>query len=440
MTVKNKKYIDSIFNYLALMAKQRHLIALRDGMIASIPVILVGSSFLLLGSQKDVMINYLPWLANSAFGKWYCENFTNILIPFRFTMGMLSLYVTFSVSASLAGQYKMPVLPQAMGSVIAFLLTLKLFSVPLPGSEKAVLVMPLSPLGGDGLFLAIICGLSTVEISRLVMKLWDKCFPAKKEIQEKSAEENAMEIPPAVSEAFISFVPLLIVTFLVWFITYTWNIDIYGGLTTLIKPLEKLGDTVWCVACVNFFMQIFGFAGLHGISVINGVFFALWQKFLLMNTEAHMLNPQVLLPTITAYPFYQWFVWIGGAGTTLPVPFMLLFFKNTHMKRIGKISLVPSLFNINEPLLFGLPIVANPILAIPFILSPIVCGVTAFSVFKLGLITRPFIEVPWVLPAFLGAPFCTQDAKSLLLLLLNCAISACIWFPFLKAYEKRLPK
>lgn len=440
MAEKNSKYIDLIFNFLASMAKQRHLIALRDGMIASIPVILVGSTFLLLGSQKDVITNYLPWLANSGFGRWYSENYTNILIPFRFTMGMLSLYVAFSVSASLAGQYKMPVLPQAMGSVIAFFLTLKLFKVPLPGSENAVFVIPLSPLGGNGLFLAIICGILTVEISRLVMLFWNRCFPEPEKVVEKSKEEAAMEIPPAVSEAFISFVPLLFVTFIVWLITYTWNIDIYASLTELMKPLEKLGDTVWCVACVNFFMQLFGFAGLHGISVINGVFFALWQKFLLMNTEAHMLNPGVLLPTITAYPFYQWFVWIGGAGSTLPVPFMLLFFKNTHMRRIGKISLVPSLFNVNEPLLFGLPIVANPILAIPFILAPILCGITSFFVFKFDLITRPFIEVPWVLPAFLGAPFCTQDARAILLLLFNCALSACLWFPFLKAYEKRLPK
>ncbi len=451
MTHQKNKLMEKVFNCLALMAKQRHLVALRDGMIASIPIILVGSTFLLLGSQKDVIADYLPWLASTSFGVWYSENSASILIPFRFTMGMLSLYVTFSVAASLASQYKLPVLPQAMGSVVAFLLTLKVFKAPLPGTEKAVWVLPISPLGGDGLFLAILCGIITVEISRVTMSVWEKIFGGKAAAENKTSEtedenggENSetvsVEIPSAVSEAFISFVPLLTVTFIVWLIAYTWGIDIYGGLISFMKPMEKLGDTVWCVAAVNFFMHIFGFAGLHGISVINGVFFALWQKFLLINTEAHMAAPGILLPTITAYPFYQWFVWIGGAGTTLPVPFMLLFFKNPHMKRIGKVSLVPSLFNVNEPLLFGLPVVANPILAVPFILSPIVCGVVAFFVFKFGWITRPFIEVPWVLPAFLGAPFCTQDARAFLLLLFNIFISSCIWLPFLKAYEKRLKK
>ena len=88
-----------------------------------------------------------------------------------------------------------------------------------------------------------------------------------------------------------------------------------------------------------------------------------------MNTEMHAMNLHAVLPTITAYPFYQWFIWIGGAGTTLPIPFMLLFSKNKHLKNVGKISLIPSLFNVNEPLIFGIPIVANPIFLIPFILA-----------------------------------------------------------------------
>ncbi len=462
--MEGKKLTDSFFNFLTAIARQRHLVALRDGMIASIPLILVGSTFLLLGAQKDVLTQYFPSLATSPFGKWYGENAAGIMMPFRFTMGMLSLYVTFAIAASLAGQYKMPVLPQAMGAGVTFLLTVKIIQLPLPETGKMSWMLPLGPLGGDGLFLAIICALFTVELSRGIMVLWNRIFPptdsknSKDEIpaeeiiertEEKALEEDtkisnspqpntqAMEIPPAVSEAFISFVPLFAVIFVVWLIGYNFKIDIYSALIGVMKPLEKMGDTVWCVAAVNFFMHIFGFAGLHGISVINGVFFALWQKFLLINTEAHMSGMK-LLPAVTAYPFYQWFVWAGGAGTTLPVPFMLLFFKNTHMKNIGKVSLVPSLFNVNEPLLFGLPVVANPILAVPFILAPIICGITAFFAFNMNLITRPFIEVPWVMPAFLGAPLCTQDGRAFILLMLNITISAVIWYPFLRAYEKRL--
>ena len=429
------KIKESIFSFLSKVAEQRHLIALRDGMLASIPIILVGSTFLLLGSQWEVINKYFPTIANSNFGQWYSANQGNILIPFRFTMGMLSVYVAFSIACSLAKSYNMPILPQGMGAVACFFLTMKPVNIPIIPNGRPELLIKLRPLGGDGLFLAIICGLLTVEISRLVMNLWDKISKKENCKDNKESQDN---IPPAVAEAFMSFLPLLIVIFLVWAISYLFNIDIYSSLITMMKPLEQMGDTVYCVVVVNIFMHIFGFAGLHGISVINGVFFALWQKFLLMNTEMHAMNLGAVLPTITAYPFYQWFIWVGGAGTTLPIPFMLLFSKNKHLKNVGKISLIPSLFNVNEPLIFGIPIVANPIFLIPFILAPTCCGIISFFAFQMNLVYRPFIEVPWVLPAFFGAPLCCQDLRALILLAINMTVSAFIWLPFLKAYEKKL--
>jgi PTS system cellobiose-specific IIC component len=433
---------------LGKMATQRHLVALRDGMIAVVPIILVGSTFLLLGSQQEVITKFFPSLLNTPFGIWYTNNFGTILLPYRLTMGMLSVYVAFTIAASLAAAYKMPVLPQGLGGVVAFLITTKPVNIPLEAGGDKVWLIPIKQLGGDGLFLAILCGILTVELSRGVIFLWNRYFQAKTVEASKNngASEGSGEaseqkpadvgIPKAVADAFASFLPLLCVVTLLWLVRYTVGIDIYGGLVYLMKPMERMGDSLPCVIVINFCLHILGVAGIHGISVINGVFFALWQKFLLANTEAHAAGHQ--LQYITAYPFYQWFVWIGGAGTTLPIPFMLLFFKNPHMRRIGKVGLVPSLFNVNEPVIFGLPVVANPLLAIPFILVPIVAGTVAFLFVSFGFMTKPFIEVPWVLPPFLGAPLCNQDGRALILLAINLAISCVIWFPFLKAYEKKL--
>ena len=257
------KIKESIFSFLSKVAEQRHLIALRDGMLASIPIILVGSTFLLLGSQWEVINKYFPTIANSNFGQWYSANQGNILIPFRFTMGMLSVYVAFSIACSLAKSYSMPILPQGMGAVACFFLTMKPVNIPITPNGRPELLIKLRPLGGDGLFLAIICGLLTVEISRIVMNLWDKLSKKKekgseniiendkcnKESKEqnteniKAKEENKdseksqaqeesqdQNIPPAVAEAFMSFLPLLIVIFLVWTISYLFNIDIYSSL------------------------------------------------------------------------------------------------------------------------------------------------------------------------------------------------------------------
>jgi len=425
---------NKINNALEAMTRQRHLLALRDGMIAVVPIILVGSTFLLLGSQNDVITKYLPGLANSPFGLWYKDNFAAILLPYRFTMGMLSIFVAFTIAASLAGQYKLPVLPQGLGAVVAFLITVKPLHVPVAEGGKPEWVLQMSKLGADGLFLAILSGLLTVEISRGVIYLWDRFFAKKAPVDK--ADNNSLDIPPAVVQAFASFLPLFVVATLVWLTCYSLHIDLYNGLILIMQPLERLGDTLGCVIIVNFFLQLLGVAGIHGISVINGVFFAMWQKFLIDNSNTHILG--YAMKYITAYPFYQWFVWIGGAGATFPLPFLLLLSKNAHMKRIGKMSLVPSLFNVNEPILFGLPVVANPLLAVPFILSPIVCGIIAFTAFSCNWVTRPFIEVPWVLPAFLGAPLCTQDGRAFILFAINISVSIAIWLPFLKAYEKRL--
>ncbi len=433
--VKTMQNIWNKFNAaLEAMTRERHLLALRDGMIAVVPIILVGSTFLLLGSQNDVITKYLPGLAGTPFGLWYKDNFAAILLPYRFTMGMLSIYVAFTIAASLAGQYKLPVLPQGLGAVVAFLITVKPLQVPVVEGGKPVWVLQMSQLGADGLFLAILSGLLTVEISRFIVYLWEKFFHKKPKASE--AENGSIDIPPAVVQAFASFLPLLVVATIIWLICYSLHVDVYNGLILLMQPMERLGDTMGCVIIVNFFLQLLGVAGIHGISVINGVFFALWQKFLIDNSNAHLLG--YALKYITAYPFYQWFVWIGGAGATFPLPFLLLLSKNAHMKRIGKMSFIPSLFNVNEPILFGLPVVANPLLAFPFILSPIVCGIIAFTAFSYNWVTRPFIEVPWVLPAFLGAPLCTQDGRALILFAVNITISIIIWVPFLKAYEKRL--
>ncbi len=99
-------------------------------------------------------------------------------------------------------------------------------------------------------------------------------------------------------------------------------------------------------------------------------------------------------------------------------------------------ALIPAFFNVNEPFLFGLPVVANPTLAIPFILAPVLNGITAYWAVASGWVGKPFIEVPWVMPCFLGAPLATQDLRGLGLMLVNLVISAVVWYPFLKMYER----
>lgn len=415
--------------WLERVAAQRHVLALRDGMIASVPVILVGSAFLLLGAQSEILTAYfdgsIGWLPNwvdTSLGQWYLGHIAMFYVPYRLTMGMLALYVAFTIAYSLAEQYKMPPLPQGLGAVAALLLTGTVDKAALSGVDTLQWVIPLKPLGPEGLFLAIVLGVCMVEISR-----W---FGMGK----PRPQTETAAIPPAVRTAFQSFLPMLLLVTLVWAVRYIADLDVNAAFSCLLKPLYELGDSLPAVLLSNFFMHLFAVAGVHGISVINAVMLPLWQQFVSANAEAHAAG--LPLPHITAFPFYQWFVWMGGAGATLPATVWLLF-RSGRWRKLGKIALVPALFNINEPFLFGMPVVANPLLAIPCILAPLACGTLAWFALEAGYVSPPFLEVPWVLPCFLGAPLSTQDWRSLVLLALNLLVAGAIWHPFLKVYTQR---
>lgn len=405
-------------------SKQRHMIALRDGMIGSVPIILVGSTFLLLGAQTEV-IKY-TFLNGTAFQTWYEQIVPSLMLPYRFTMGLLALYVSFTIAAALAREYGMPPIPNGLTAMACLMLTGEMVRVTVHEGGKPEWVLAVKPLGAEGLFLAIILGLLTVEVSRKLTYM----------PKAQDGEDPTGGVPPAVVQAFASFLPMLTCVFLIWLLRHGLGVDIHHFIMQQTEWIKVLGDTYAAVLVVNLFLHLFGVAGVHGISVINAAMLPIWIQFLTANADAHAASQA--LPYVTAYPFYQWFIWIGGAGATLAPTVRCLISKNAHVKRIGKISIVPGMFNINEPLLFGLPVVANPVLAIPFIVAPLACGTVAFFATSWGLVGKAFIEAPWVMPCFLGAYLSTSDLRAVLLLLVNFCLSYAIWAPFITAYEHRL--
>ncbi len=433
-----------ILDFLEKASKQHHVLALRDGMIGSVPIILVGSCFLLLAAQGPVLsayfsgqVSWLPNLEASGFNAWYLSKVDLLKIPYLFTMGLLGLYIAFTVATCLARQYNLPPLPQGLGAVAALLVAGTPSRVALPASnplhdpakpEATFWVVPLKSLGAEGIFLGILLAIFMVELSRLILR------PGK----EKPKEEAAGGIPQSVVDAFASFLPMLLVVTAVFLVVHGFGFDLQKQIVQASSFLARLGDTLGCVLAVNLLLHLFGVAGVHGISVINAVMLPIWQQFLVHNADLHSAGQP--LQYVTAYPFWQWFIWIGGAGVTLSPTWLLFTMRHPHLRRIGKISVVPALFNVNEPFLFGLPVVANPLLAIPFVLAPLVCGTVAFLAISWGLVGKPFLEAPWVLPCFLGATLSCQDLRAFLLVVVNLALSAAIWFPFLKAYERRLER
>ncbi|HXX29794.1 MAG TPA: PTS transporter subunit EIIC, partial [Myxococcaceae bacterium] len=163
----------------------------------------------------------------------------------------------------------------------------------------------------------------------------------------------------------------------------------------------------------------------------------LWEAMLVENMDAAAAGGA--LPHIAPLHFYLWFVWQGGSGAALALGLLLVRCRSAQLRSVGRLGLLPAVCNVNEPLLFGAPVVLNPALAVPFIAAPLLSAVAAYGAFALDLVRRPALEVPWTLPAPIGAFLTTGgDPRAVVLQLSLLALSIAIYWPFVRRYDARL--
>ncbi|WP_182200661.1 PTS sugar transporter subunit IIC [Paraliobacillus salinarum] len=411
------KFVNFLENNLsapmARLSEQRHLLAVRDGVISSLPFIIVGSFFLIFA--------FPPLPESWAITQWAAEHAADILIPYRMTMFIMSLYVAFGIGYNLAKSYKVDPLSGAQIAVAALLLTITPSVV-----EELGFVLPMQYLGGHGLFVTIIVSIISVEIFRVCKQ---------KRITIKLPEQ----VPSSVSRSFEALIPVAIVIFLMTLITVVMGVNLHHLVDKIAAPLVTAGDSLFGVLVPVFLITFFWSFGIHGVSVVGSVARPLWEVYLVNNSEA-AANGAATLPHIAPETFYQWFIWIGGSGATLGLVIaMLLFARSKYMKNLGKTVIVPSLFNINEPVIFGMPIVLNPLLIIPFIVTPLITATLSYFVVSFGWITPTYIMPPWTLPAPIGAYLSTGgDWRAVVLVLVNITISVLIYLPFFRLYDKKM--
>lgn len=414
------KFVNFLEKYLSTpmtkLSEQRHLRAIRDGVVSSLPFIIIGSMFLIVAMP--------PVAADSALGMWAAEHAGQILIPFRVTMFIMTLYVTFGIGYNLAQTYKLDPLTGGQLSIAALLMTI------IPQATDAGWMLPMGNLGGQGLFIAMIVSIFAVEIQR---------FCKEKNITIKMPDS----VPPSIARSFAALFPVGIVIVVIGFITVVLGIDLHGVVGQLVAPLISAGDSLPGVLLLVFLITFFWSFGVHGVSVIGAVARPIWQVYAEQNAAAASGGESLQnLPFIAPETFYQWFVWIGGAGATLGLVIAtLIVARSNYMRAMGKATIVPSLFNINEPVMFGMPIVLNPLLIIPFIIIPLITTIISYVVTVTGLVNATFTIVPWTLPAPIGAFLATGgDWRAIILVLVNITISTVIYLPFIKIYDKKLVK
>ena len=223
-----------------------------------------------------------------------------------------------------------------------------------------------------------------------------------------------------------------------WIVTAVLKIDMNKIIMQVFQPIMHLGMNSYLgVVVPTLLIALLWSAGVHGVAVIGSILRPFWLVLLQENMDAVAAGR--LAPNIGDEGFYS-FVWIGGAGGTLALCLLFMFFaKSSYLKQIGRLSFIPGLFNINEPIMFGAPTVLNPILAIPFILGPFITSSLAWFACNFHLVNNASVLVPFTIPSPFKVFLMTGgDWRAIVLVTINFAIYLVLYYPFVKIYDKQM--
>ncbi|KOP72463.1 PTS lactose transporter subunit IIC [Lysinibacillus sp. FJAT-14745] len=394
----------------ARVGNQRHLVAIRDGFITIMPLTIVGS--------LAVLVNNLPikFYQNALDAIWKHETWTqwggNV---WGATFGIISLLLAFTISYNLAKSYDKDGLSAGVISFSTYL-TFGTFG------EGGITGLT---TGTGGIFIAIIIALLSTEV---FCKLTGN---------PKLLIKMPNGVPPAVSKSFAALLPAIITIGLFalvrTIISAGFDIpDIVGSFYSAIQePFMGLTNS-WIAALLLAFIPTFLWTlGVHGANIIEPFMQTINLPAIEANVKA--ISSGEVAPYIVNKPFFDAFINMGGSGTTIAliIAIFIIARKNKQYNTVGKLSAAPGLFNINEPLLFGLPIVLNPVLFVPFILTPMINVTIAFFATKWGFVPAATVSPPWTTPPIINGFLATQSWQGAVLSLVLLIVAVCIYLPFI---------
>lgn len=398
----------------------RYLSAIKTGFFGAMPILILGSIFLLFA---NLPINGYAEFMTSILG----ENWsTYFMVPYDMTMNIMTLFVILGIAKSLAGFYDNDDLAAIVISVVAFLIL-----TPTIVSEDGAVGIPTDSLGASGLFVGMITAILAVEISRWVIgKGWTIKMPD--------------SVPENVSRSFTALIPALFVILAFNFIRIGFGLTSYETAQTFIfqflqTPLTALGSSLPATIIVIFFEILLWIFGIHGSNIVGAVMQPIWLSLTADNAAAFAAGET--LPHIVNYQFYSNFIKVGGAGATIGLAILCLFAaKSAQFKTLGKLAIGPAIFNINEPLVFGVPIVLNPIMMIPFLVVPLLMTISSYFVMSIGLV--PYTNganIPWTTPPVISG-FLVSGWRGGLFQIIQIAMSTIIYYPFFKVVDRKAYK
>lgn len=398
--------IQRIGNPIAAWMNQNKVIcAIRDGMMATIPVSIVGAVFL-IAMQFPYLDQFAPevstWLMTNCWQIYLC------------TFGIITLFILLATAYSYAGELGVDKLFAIIAAVIAFLIL-----TPIDGA------IPQSNLASDGMFPALIITILSVRLYAFVVE---------KDIVIKMPDQ----VPENVARSFTSILPLAAVIVASWILRLILLKTPYLYLHNFINqvfgaPLMAIGTGPVAPVIFTVIQQLLWWLGIHGANIIMAVYQPILMSAAAANVEASLAG----LPLPYAMSYTWWFTYTTMFNLAIPLA-LIIGGKSKRVKTVGKMSVVPAAFCIHEPVFFGLPVVLNPIMFVPFVLGYTVVFIFTYVMTSVGIAPMPVNSIPWTTPPIIGGLLATNfNIMGAVMQVASIALGVLIYLPFVKVLDKQ---
>ncbi|MBV7390611.1 PTS cellobiose transporter subunit IIC [Enterococcus sp. ALS3] len=422
-----QKFLGWLERVLTPMAKvigeNKYLVAIRDGFLLSTPLLIVGSVFLLLANFP--LPNWDTWMSNILGDNWAIM----MSVPASASFDVMTILAVVGIAYSLGRQFKVDAMQAGIIALVSFFILTPYTTLFTPENSTAVYEvtsLPLKWMGSSGLFLGMIVALISTRLFVFILnKGWTIKMPE--------------GVPPTVVKSFEALIPSFVVVFIMFIINWLVSLTSFGNLQDVIfqflqTPLLSLGNTLGAMIIAYIFLHFFWFFGINGSSVVGAVFNPVLRALSVENLQAFKDGHEI--PNIITGQFQDMFATFGGAGSTLSlILVMVIFCKSQRIKKLSQLSLVPGIFGINEPIIFGLPIVLNPLILIPFALVPTINIIISYFAMDWGLVPLTNgIQLPWTTPPIISG-FLVSGWQGAVLQALLFVLGMFIYYPFIKVMD-----
>ena len=411
------KYISPLANKLS---QQRHLKATRDAFMSMLPITLFGSIPIILNAPpvtEDTKNGFLLAWASFAEKNGLVLNWISGV-----TLSAMALFICVGATYFLCRHYKEDVLRPMMFALVGFLmLVLTPLKMGWDGKEVEI-----SFLDGRGILLSLFVAIVTVEGYHWMRK---------RNIGRIKMPDSVLA---SLSETFAALVPgLILMSFfsVIFIIFHAFDTTAVQFLYNIMAPSFKAADSLPFTIISVFLIHLFWFFGIHDVA-LAGILGPIRDGNLSINAAEKMAGAD--LSNIFTTPFWTYFVIIGGSGSVLALAFLMMRSKSKQLSTVGKIGLIPSFFGISEPMIFGTPLMLNPIFFFPFIFTSVFNAVVTYLCMSWGIVGKTFAVFSWQMPSPIGAFLSTMDWRAVVLVLILIVLDGVMYYPFLKVYEKNL--